>query len=114
MGVKTKGRIVLPPPPRVFIMQITSFYGRREEMERAHVTDYLIRADPQFPDWEIMFWGEVEIALKSGIELGFVSWASSTSHAILGLRFFSFNSSLLSPSVSKSCPSCFNLKTHCV
>lgn len=83
-------------------------------MERAHVTDYLIRADPQFLDWEIMFWGELETALKSGVELGFESWVSSTSHAILGLWIFSLNSSLLPPSVSKSFPSYSNLKTHCV
>lgn len=56
-------------------------------MERNHRTDYLTGTQ----DWsiKITFLETAETAIRSGINLGLVSWAFSTSDANLG-QWFSF------------------------
>lgn len=46
-------------------------------MEKAHVTDDLIVVDQNIPDWliKILFFGEVETAIRSVIKSSFLSRA---------------------------------------
>lgn len=53
-------------------------------MKRAHMTDDLIGDDQKIPDWviEIMFLGDVEVAIRSGSKSSFSTTDFSISNTI--------------------------------
>ena len=61
----------------------------RGEMEKAPMTHYLIGTDQETTDWlmKIVFLGEAETVVRSGINLGLVSWTLTQMLPFGGLWF---------------------------